>query len=95
MSDDDETTEDAAEDMHKSIASPLQGLNVNFTNAKNLASAMDEISGDVRLVNFAYVKLKTNSPLGEGSFSKVFRYVFADYYFVIVSEENIKIKNAQ
>ncbi len=73
----------------QSIASPLQGLNVNLHSAQSLADTLDSIgqsggtgiggSRGVKLLNFAYIKLEGQSAhsngrlLGQGSFSKVYR----------------------
>ncbi len=65
-----------------SVQSPLQGLNVNFSSAQTLASTMDNMSRQVHLVNFAYVKLNQKDPLGQGSFSRVYRYFNVFVVFV-------------
>lgn len=58
------------------ISGPLQGLNVNLHSAQSLADTLDVIKSQkgVKLLNFAYIKLDSSKLLGQGSFSKVYRY---------------------
>lgn len=57
------------------LSKPLLGMEVGFSDAQELAKEVDNLraKGDVRLLNFAYISLKTRSKiLGSGSFSKVY-----------------------
>lgn len=66
--------DDKKTDMIGTILSPLSGLNMDLHSAQSLAQTMDHLRSEhVRLLNFAYISLDTTAPLGQGSFSKVFR----------------------
>lgn len=61
------------------FSSPLKGCDIKLSSAQSLATTMDSIGSGfnaVRLLNFAHIILHTDKLLGQGSFSKVYRYVY-------------------
>lgn len=60
---------------YRALSNPLLGMEVGFNEAQELAKEVDNLrsSGEVRLLNFAYLELKKSAPvLGYGSYSKVY-----------------------
>lgn len=61
------------------IVSPLSGADLNVKSAQFLAETVDfMVKDEVKLLNFAYIHLQRNKPLGSGSFSKVYRGTYRD-----------------
>ena len=58
-----------------SIRSPLLGTEIHLQSAQSLAVTLDQIpvTGQVKMLNFASLKLDMKKLLGSGSFSKVYR----------------------
>lgn len=62
------------------LRAPLLGLEVSYVDAQELAQEVDNLTteGSVRLLNFAYLSLESNTLLGSGSYSKVYRGAYKD-----------------
>jgi hypothetical protein len=60
---------------NEDIRSPLVGSDFSLFSAQNLAESMDHmrVHGQVKMLNFACIKLDHRKYLGAGSFSKVYR----------------------
>jgi hypothetical protein len=60
---------------YENIRAPLIGSDFTLTTAHSLAETMDRIrvQGQVRMLNFACIKIDFQKNLGAGSFSKVYR----------------------
>ncbi len=60
-----------------SIHSPLGGIDISLYSAQTLARTMDALGEQrtTRLLNFAHIEIDRNKLLGQGSFSRVYRYV--------------------
>jgi hypothetical protein len=60
-----------------SIKSPLLGLDISYSAARELAVVVDSMSSNkaTPLLNFAHIYLDKHQLLGSGSFSKVYRYL--------------------
>lgn len=58
------------------LQTPLFGMDLRLDLAQNLASTMDQISrlSSFKLLNFANISLDTRCVLGNGSFSRVYKY---------------------
>ena len=64
------------QDGRYSIHSPLGGLDLSLSSAQALALAMDSLgeTQSARLLNFAHIAIDKTKLLGQGSFSRVYRY---------------------
>lgn len=60
---------------YENIRSPLLGSDFSLASAQSLAATMDRIrvSGRVKMLNFACIKIDFRRTLGSGSFSKVYK----------------------
>lgn len=60
---------------NEDIRSPLMGSDFSLYSAQSLANTMDHmhVHGQVKMLNFACIKLDHSKHLGAGSFSKVYR----------------------
>lgn len=62
-------------ELSEDLRSPLAGQEFSMNTAQSLADTMDHIrvKGHVKMCNFACIKMDFRSPLGAGSFSKVYK----------------------
>ncbi len=66
---------DAHTEQHDTIRAPLLGSDFSLSTAQSLADTMDRMrsQAQVKMLNFACIKVDFNKPLGSGSFSKVYK----------------------